>query len=59
MIHSHRTNSVILVIAGTFILFSSVLFLIDSECNDALKLFLLGSVLLTVSYLERKKSRYE
>jgi len=59
MIFSHRTNAVILIVTGIFMLILSTLFIVDSEYEDALKFLLLGSVLLSISYLERKKSRYE
>jgi hypothetical protein len=59
MIFSHRTNAVILIITGISMLILSTLFIVDSEYEDALKFLLLGSVLLSISYLERKKSRYE
>jgi len=59
MIFSHRTNAIILIVTGIFMLILSTLFIVDSEYEDALKFLLLGSVLLSISYLERKKSRYE
>jgi hypothetical protein len=59
MIFSHKTNAIILIITGASILLLSVLYIIDSEYEDALKFSLLGLVLLSISYFERKKSKYE